>query len=149
VTGHFHDLDFKNPWGGREMAVNCRCVVCVASFSALTLLAGCSSAPSGYAKGVADANAAIAAGTLKLKEYPPLPSPGYYGEYIQLLRDRGIGYEVPSLPPGVSEAVFREEVRGWNQTMNQQINLKLGSDTLAHLQEQAEKHWSEQHPGPK
>jgi hypothetical protein len=98
----------------------------VGFLAGLALFAGCSSAPSGYAKGVADANAAIAAGALKLKEYPPLPSPGYYGEYIQLLRDRGIGYEVPSLPPDVSEKVFREEVRGWNQTMEQQINLKIG-----------------------
>src|SRR5260370_41788210 len=97
--------------------MNCGCVLGAALLSTLALVAGCSSAPSGYAKGVADANAAIAAGTLKLKEYPPLPSPGYYGQYIQLLRDRGIENEVPSLPPGVSEAVFREGVRGWNQTM--------------------------------
>jgi hypothetical protein len=91
------------------------------------------------AKGVKDALDAIAAGTLKLKEYPPLPSPAWQGEYIKLLKERcNVDYEVPQLPAGTSEADFREEVHGWNDTMIAEINKRFGADTVQKLQKEAQ-----------
>jgi hypothetical protein len=111
----------------------------------LALAAGCSAGPaepSGREKGVRDAQVAIAAGELKVKEYPPLPSPAAHGEYIQLLRERGgIGYEVPTKPPGVAESVFVDEVRGWNDTMEVEINRKFGAGILGRLRQQARERW--------
>ncbi|HKB03930.1 MAG TPA: hypothetical protein VKD90_17035 [Gemmataceae bacterium] len=111
----------------------------------LVLATGCPSGPaepSGREKGVRDAQAAIAAGELKLKEYPPLPSPAAHGEYIQLLRERcDVGYEVPAKPPGLAEAVFAEEVRGWNDTMEAEINRKFGAGILGRLHQEARERW--------
>jgi hypothetical protein len=111
----------------------------------LALTAGCSpgpSEPSGREKGVRDAQAAIAAGQLMLKEYPPLPSPAAHGEYVQLLRERcGVGYEVPTRPPGVSEEAFIAEVRGWNDTMEAEINRKFGAGILGQLRQEGRERW--------
>src|SRR5262249_34962487 len=118
-------------------------------------LAGCSSSPSvgvsgqssatqtaAYEKGRKDATAAVAAGKLIIREYPPLPSPAEHGEYIRLLKERcGVGYEVPSLPPGVAEADFIEEVRGWNDVMQAEIRRKFGPDIFNQLNQDARKAW--------
>jgi hypothetical protein len=134
-----------------------RCLAGGLTVAVLALAAGCTftsgpvGASAGHAKGVADAKAAIAAGTLKLKEYPPLPSPAWQGEYVKLLKERcGVGYEVPGLPPGVAEADFIQEVRGWNETMQAAIEQKCGNGILAQLHEEAQKRWQEHvRPGDK
>jgi hypothetical protein len=131
------------------MLVSSRSLLGAPSCLLLALIAGCSAessfnAPSvsAHAKGVRDAMVATKAGSLKLKEYPPLPSPAYQGEYISLLKERcGVDYEAPTLPPGVSEADFIQEVRGWNETMEPEIQRKFGPDILTRLQEEAEKRW--------
>jgi hypothetical protein len=90
-------------------------------------------------KGAREAKDALAAGVLKLKEYPPLPSPAWQGKYIQLLKERcGVDYEVPQLPKGTSEADFIEEIRGWNGVMEAEIKRKFGDDILQKLREEAQ-----------
>ena len=107
------------------------------------LTAGCS--PSGYDKGINEATEAVAAGVLKLKEYPPLPSPPGHGEYVKLLQQRcGVGYEVSSLPPGVPEADFIQEVRGWNEVIEAEVKRKHGAGIFEELNEEARKRWEEQ-----
>lgn len=100
---------------------------------------------SGRNKGAKEAADAIAAGNLKLKEYPPLPYPPGHQEYVALLRTRcGVEYEVPQLPPGVAEADFIQEVQGWNEVMQAEIRRKYGPGIFEQLQEEARKRWSEQ-----
>jgi hypothetical protein len=109
------------------------------------LVAGCSygHAP-GRERGAKEAAGAITAGTLKLKEYPPLPSPAGHQEYIRLLRERcGVEYEVPQLPPGVSEGDFIQEVRGWNDTMKAEIERRFGAGILGRLQDEGQRRWQE------
>jgi hypothetical protein len=99
---------------------------------------GGSGDPAARAKGAQDAKDVIAAGVLKIKEYPPLPSPAWQGDYIRLLKDRcGVDYEVPALPAGVSEADFIEEIRGWNDVMRAEIRKRFGERVLEDLQEEA------------
>ena len=109
----------------------------------VVVLAGCpAGGPSAREKGAMEAAAALAAGTLELREFPPLPSPASHGEYITLLRERcGVAYSVPSLPPGVAHADFIQEVRGWNETMEAEIRRKFGADILGPLREEAGKRW--------
>ena len=135
--------------------MNTRCGLVWAFVTAASLAASCSSDSSnasgtstggraGREKGAREATEAIAAGQLKLKEYPPLPSPAELREYIRLLRERcGVEYEVPSPPPGVSEADFIQEVRGWNEVMETAIKQKHGADILEELRKEAHKRWSE------
>ncbi len=104
-----------------------------------------SSGPTGYEKGAKEAATAIAAGNLKLREYPPLPYPPGHQEYVKLLRERcGIEYEVPKLPPGVDKTVFIQEVRGWNDVMNAEIKRTHGADIFEQLHEEARKQWQRQ-----
>ena len=125
--------------------------------AAVALSAGCSSAPSGGTagattgsqanrdKGAKEAAVAIAADTLKLKEYPPLPYPPGHQEYVKLLHERcRVGYEVPQLPAGVSEADFIQEVRGWNDAMEVVIKQKHGAGIFEELWAEAGKRWREQ-----
>lgn len=96
-------------------------------------------------RGAREATEAVAAGQLKLKEYPALPSPPGHGEYIRLLKERcGVEYEVPRLPPGVSEADFIQEVRGWNEVMEGEVRKRFGAGILDDLHKEAEKRWKEQ-----
>ena len=89
-----------------------------------------------------DATAAIAAGTLKLKEYPPLPSPAWQGNYVRLLKERcGVDYEVPTRPEGTSEADFIQEVQGWNEVMTKEINKRFGENTVGRLHTEAKETW--------
>ena len=95
-------------------------------------------------KGRGEATKAIAAGTLVLKEYPPLPSPAEHGEYITLLRERyGVGYEVPGLPPGATEADFAREVRGWNEVAEAEVERRHGMGVLQRLRAEARRRWQE------
>jgi hypothetical protein len=97
------------------------------------------------AKGAREASEAIRAGKLKLKEYPPLPSPANHVAYVRLLRERcGVQYEVPALVPGVSDADFTREVQGWNEVMQAEIKRKFGADIFERLQEEASKRWQDQ-----
>jgi hypothetical protein len=121
------------------------------SLTAMVVLAGCpssrptsgspssaSSTSAGREKGVKDATDAIAAGKLKLKEYPSLPYPPGHQEYVQLLRDRcEVEYEVPRLPPGVAETDFIQEVRSWNEIMEAEVRRKFGIDIFERLHEEA------------
>jgi hypothetical protein len=95
-------------------------------------------------KGIQEAKALIATGTLQMKEYPPLPSPLQHGEYVKLLREKcGVGYMVPSLPAGVSEQDFIQEIRGWNDVMQSAIQQKFGADIFTQLHEEADSRWQE------
>jgi len=96
-----------------------------------------------------EANESVAAGSLKLREYPPLPSPAQHGEYIALLKEKGIGYEVMGLPPGVADADFRAEVAGWNEVMRAEIQKKFGPTFLADLHEEANRRWEDRVKGRK
>lgn len=120
----------------------------VLSLAAMIVLAACSSTAStsaGREKGAKDAADTIAAGKLKLKEYPPLPYPPGHQEYVQLLRDRcGVEYGVPRLPPGVAEVDFIQEVRGWNETMEAEVRRKFGVDIFERLHEEARRLWQKQ-----
>lgn len=100
-------------------------------------------------KGLREAAESVAAGVLKLREYPPTPASAQHGEYIQLLRASGIGYEVLNLPAGVSDADFRAEVAGWNEVMQAAIGKKFGPTFLGDLQEEANRRWGERAKGRK
>jgi hypothetical protein len=118
--------------------------LCGGCCAVLALSAGCTAAPSFRDKGVREATEAIAAGKLKLKEYPALPSPAQHGEYIKLLKERcDVDYEVPMLPPGVADADFRAQIAGWNETMEAEIKRKFGAGILAELRQEADKRWQE------
>lgn len=135
-----------------------RWFLCSGFVVSMVLVGGCFSEPSkkngdrssnsgsqsSREKGVREAKEAIAAGKLKLKEYPPLPSPPGHNEYVRLLRERcGVEGEVPQLPPGVSERDFIQEVAGWNETMRAEIMRKFGNDIFDKLQEEGRKLWKE------
>lgn len=123
------------------------------SFAGLLIVAsvaGCSTNPAGMtggstaqgspyrAKGAREAQDAVAAGRLLLKEYPPLPSPPHHGKYVALLKERcGVEYEVPRLPPGMAEQDFIQEVGGWNEVMESAIQQKHGADIFSNLRDEA------------
>ncbi|MBC8875274.1 MAG: hypothetical protein H8E44_38110 [Planctomycetes bacterium] len=122
-----------------------RCLPRRACLVLAALVAGCLSGQSGREKGVREATAAIAAKQFKLKEYPPLPYPPGHQEYVKLLRERcGVDYEVPKLPSGLSEDVFIQEVRGWNDTMKAEIRRQFGEGIFGELDEEARKRWEAQ-----
>jgi hypothetical protein len=98
-------------------------------------------------KGAREATESINAGKLMLKEYPPLPSPAGHQEYVQLLKEKcGVEYQVPNLPAGVKEDDFIQEVRGWNDTMQAEIQRRFGADILDRLREEGRKRWQEKSP---
>lgn len=124
-------------------------------FGVVFLALGCSQSPGTFgnglrddpasrAKGARDAREYAATGKLKLKEYPPLPSPPQHGIYIQLLRERHqIEYEIPQLPKGMAENALIEQVRGWNGVMESEIGKKFGPGLLEKLRTEAEGMWRE------
>ena len=92
------------------------------------------------AKGRADATKAIAAGQLALKQYPPLPDPPGHAEYVKLLQQRcGVVWVTAKLPAGVRPEDFQEEVRSWNEVMEQEIRKQFGAKILAELKAEAQK----------
>jgi hypothetical protein len=96
-------------------------------------------------RGASAAMLDIKVGKLKLKEYPPLPTPAGYGEYVRLLQARcGVDYEVVKPPAGVNEADFSAEVRGWNEKMTAEIERKFGADILSRLYREAQQRWQKQ-----
>lgn len=139
----------------------------IVSLLGVALLVGCSEGPIGVGgtgaggnggnakswrvKGAREAAESVKAGKLLLKEYPPLPSPPWHGEYVSLIRERlGVEYEVPTKPDGVAEADFIEEVRGWNETMQAEIDRKFGAGTLGKLHQEADQRWRDRiKPGGK
>jgi hypothetical protein len=92
-----------------------------------------------YNKGVNDAKEAIARESLQLKEYPPIPYPPGYNVYTKLLRERcGVTFDVIEQPPiGVSHDIFREEISGWNTTMEAEITRRFGNDIFKKLSSEA------------
>jgi hypothetical protein len=115
------------------------------SLAAMLVLAAVASRTAGRDKGVKDAAEAIDAGKLMLKEYPPLPYPPGHQEYVQLLRDQcGVEYEVARIPWLVAEADFIQEVRGWNETMEAEVERKFGVDIFDRLHEEASQLWQTQ-----
>jgi len=101
----------------------------------------------GFAKGVADAKDAVAKDKLLLKEYPPLPAPGWHGEHIKLLKEKcKCDYQVigdQNLPKDQ-----QEEIRGWNETMQAELRRRHGPTIIADLNKEAEKRWRD-HIKPK
>jgi hypothetical protein len=94
----------------------------------------------GFAKGVADANDAIAKDKLLLKEFPPLPAPGWHGEYTKLLKEKcKCDYQVigaANLPKDQ-----QDEIRGWNETMQAELRRRHGATIIEDLNKEAEKRW--------
>jgi hypothetical protein len=94
----------------------------------------------GFAKGVADATDAIAKDKLLLKEYPPLPAPGWHGEYTKLLKERcKCDYQVigdANLPKDQ-----QDEIRGWNETMQAELRRRHGPTIIADLNKEAVENW--------
>jgi hypothetical protein len=130
----------------------------MAFLSAVVLVAGCTSSKpedSGTEefrsaisveptreKGMQEATAAIAAGKLLWKEYPPIPYPGWQGEYVALLKNRcSVDYQVMTLPDGVEQADFMEEIRGWDEVMQAEIERKHGAGIMGQLMTEAEEQW--------
>ena len=96
-------------------------------------------------KGAREARTSIAAGHLKFREWPPMPYPAAYQEYVALLRERcHVEYEVSGPPAGVAEADFRKEVTAWNMVMNAEIERRFGADILVRLHADAQKIWKEE-----
>ena len=96
----------------------------------------------GRESGKTQATQAITAGTLLLKEYPPLPSPPAHAEYVALLRKRcGVDYAVPRLPAGTDATEFIQHIRGWNEVMKAEIRRKFGAQILDKLQQEAKREW--------
>jgi hypothetical protein len=89
------------------------------------------------ARGEKEAAEEIAAGRLKIKEYPPLPAPAWHGDYVRLLKTRcGVDYQVPQLPPDVPENDFIEEIHGFNAVMMAEIRKRFGDHIFDELQDQ-------------
>lgn len=138
------------------MTRTCWLVVCLAFFAVPACFQARSTGPAAVRsaaaareKGVREASGSAAAGVLSLREYPPTPASAQHGEYITLLKEKGIGYEVQHLPPGVADADFRAEVGGWNEVMQAEIQKKLGPTILGDLNEEASRRWEERVKGRK
>ena len=94
------------------------------------------------AKGTREAEAEVAAGRLKIKEYPPLPAPAQHGEYIALLREYcGADYEVVSAADPKRHDETVREVQAWNGVMYAELRRKHGPDILEQLHTEAERRW--------
>ena len=93
-------------------------------------------------KGAREATAEIAAGRLKVKEYPPLPSPAQHGEYIALLKEVcGAGYEVISGTDPKQHDAMLSEVQAWNGVMYAELRRIHGPDILEQLHAEADRRW--------
>jgi hypothetical protein len=116
---------------------------------ATVALAGCespvtmqSSDGAAKAKGAREAEAEVAAGRLKIKEYPALPSPAQHGEYIALLREMcGAEYEVISSDDPKRHEALLSEVQAWNGAMYAELRRRHGPDILEELHAEAERRW--------
>ena len=71
-------------------------------------------------------------GVLKQKEYPPLPYPPHYQDYIRLLKSEArVEWEVVRSPADSKQ--LREEVDGYNDVMRAEIQHRFGSDIFQKL----------------
>ena len=88
-------------------------------------------------KGAREAAAEIAAGRLKIKEYPPLPYSLQQINFIRLIKSEcGVAWEVVKGPP--DSPALRAEVAAYNDAMRGEINKKFGADIFQKLREKAE-----------
>jgi hypothetical protein len=77
-------------------------------------------------------------GILKQKEYPPLPYPPHYPEFIRLLKSEcHVEWEVIEQRADSDE--LREEVGGYNDVMRAEIEHRYGRDIFEKLQKRAKK----------
>jgi hypothetical protein len=89
-------------------------------------------------KGSADATCDIGNDALKLKEYPPTPSPAWHEKYVKLLKERcNVEWEVVQGPAVVSEALV-QEVAAYNELMRVEVERRFGDGILLKLQNEAE-----------
>ncbi len=93
-----------------------------------------------FVKGSTDAKDAIAQNKLLLKEYPPLPAPGWHGEYIKNLKDRcNCDYVVIGEAKLPKDQV--EEIHGWNDAMEAELRRRHGETILVDLNTDAANRW--------
>ena len=108
----------------------------LASSLVLICITACSgpegSGPKPVSPGIAEAQKDIAAGKLILRE-PPIPAPGWYGDYHRLLKEKGIDVEMV-------KALLDDDLT-YNQTMTTEIEKKHGAGIIGKLQKQAEEDW--------
>jgi hypothetical protein len=114
----------------------------------LCMLTGCNAlqndakALKGRNKGITEATASIANNVLLLKEYPPLPSPAWHGDYIKLLKEKcNCGYQVIDAPKFSEE--LRDEVAGWNDTMKMELRRRFGDTIVEDLLQESQKLWQD------
>jgi hypothetical protein len=112
------------------------------------MLTGCNAlqndakALKGRNKGITEATASIANNVLLLKEYPPLPSPAWHGDYIKLLKEKcNCGYQVIDAPKFSEE--LRDEVAGWNDTMKMELRRRFGDTIVEDLLQESQKLWQD------
>jgi len=70
----------------------------------------------------------IAAGNLSLKGYGP-PRPAWHRDYVKLLKERH-GIEVVGVAGCTVTPEFSEEVKGYNDRMNQEVASRFGADVF-------------------
>lgn len=89
------------------------------------------------ALGTASAQADVANGILKQKEYPPLPYSLQQINYIRLLKSEcGVEWDVVNGVP--DSPALRAEVAAYNDVMRGEIARKFGADIFQKLHERAE-----------
>ena len=93
-------------------------------------------------RGVQQAKASIATGTLKLKEYPPFPPffQGYSDNLRLLWKQHGVEYEI--IKKSSTPKVVQEELQGWNDTMKTEIKQRLGDSIWQDVTNQAWRQWN-------
>jgi hypothetical protein len=79
----------------------------------------------------------IAAGVLRLKEYPPLPAPAWHGKFINLLKTEcGVEWLVVQGPADSKD--LRDEVNAYNAVMRAEIERRFEPGIIEKLQKQAQ-----------
>jgi hypothetical protein len=89
------------------------------------------------AKGTQAAEADVANGVLKQKEFPPLPYSKQQIDFIKLLKSEcGVAWEVVQGP--IDSQPLRAEVAAYNAVMRREIERRFGADIFQKLRERAE-----------
>jgi hypothetical protein len=87
-------------------------------------------------EGMKAAIADLEKGTLMQKEYPPLPYPPGYTDFIRLLESRcGVEWQVVTSTTDSKE--LREKLDGYNDVMRAEIEHRFGRDIFEKLQKKA------------
>jgi hypothetical protein len=97
------------------------------------------------AKGEAEAERDIAAGTLKIKTYGK-PAP-WFAKAGHLLEDR-LGVEFESVAGCDVTHEFSENVRGYNSRMDREIAARFGPNAVDDIFKQAEEEYKREHAIP-